>query len=331
MRRDYSDSFLKDMAPPLADHYASLLDVCREAVREAADRMESLVTAAADVSVPPGASATGWELFPRPDHPAHLWTKPLRDYTNRSGKLLRPYLVCLCLEAYGKDPAEYRSLIGAAEVIHSSSLILDDVSDDSPLRRGAKTAHQQYGMRVAGAAASATLNLASELVWAERHRLELGRTERLLAELAWEHFVTGVGTAVDVVWAEGNDVQRTEERYLQQIVHRSTSYTYRLPLKVGAVCSGAPSADFDGLSEFGELVGLAFQLIDDILNVKPTDSHWGKVVAEDVTQGKRSLQVIVALERSDPAGRRRLAQILDSRTRDPVSYTHLTLPTILRV
>ena len=110
MRRDYSDSFLKDMAPPLADHYASLLDVCREAVREAADRMESLVTAAADASdVPPATSATGWELFPRPDHPAHLWTKPLRDYTNRSGKLLRPYLVCLCLEAYGKDPAESRS------------------------------------------------------------------------------------------------------------------------------------------------------------------------------------------------------------------------------
>lgn len=309
MRSDYSSGFLKDMAPMLGEHYVKWLPYCREAVRATALEMKDPEVLANALGIP----VTDEVL----EGLSSAWFSPLLAYLERSGKLLRPYLVCLCLEAYGKDPREWRRQVALAELIHSSSLILDDVSDDSLFRRGAPSAHQLFGMRVAGASALAWLNLGFHLAWLDREALGEQSTHALIEALSWEHFVTGVGTTIDVTWAWRRHERRLPSQYLQQVVHRSTSYTYRLPLKIGAITGGAPKADAERLAAFGEELGLAFQLVDDILNIKPDDPHWGKETAEDIVQGKRSLQVLYALERLEGARRRRLLEILDSRTHDP--------------
>jgi geranylgeranyl diphosphate synthase type I/geranylgeranyl diphosphate synthase type II len=206
--------------------------------------------------------------------------------------------------------------VGLAEIIHSASLVLDDISDDSLLRRGAPSAHQRYGTQVAGASGSSWLNIGCEIAWRDRDALGPEATHRLIQALSWEHFVTGLGTTIDVTWAWLADPHHTADEYLQQVLHRSTSYTYRLPMKIGGLAAGADGEDLEHLSGFGEQVGLAFQLVDDVLNAKPGDGHWGKEIGEDISQGKVTLQVIIALQRSTPENRRRLLAIHGSQTHE---------------
>jgi geranylgeranyl pyrophosphate synthase len=303
----YSDDFLVGMDPVLAEDYRAWLPFCRSAVVETVERIgsRSFVERSLGASVPDATYAVLREA----------WYAPYRSYHERNGKLLRPYLVCLCLKAYGRDPEAYVPVVASAEIIHAASLVLDDIADDSPLRRGGPTAHRQVGTRVAGAAASAWLNSIFELL--DAHGLPDGAAETLLQETAWEHWVTGVGTTIDTTWPWLRRYDRTPNEYLQSVVHRSTSYTYRLPLKIGALAAGAGPEEVRLFAAYGEELGLSFQIIDDILNVKPDNPHWGKQVGEDLTQGKITLQVLLALDGAKPRARARLVQILEARTDVP--------------
>jgi len=308
MGAEYNDNFLSDMDPVLGDHYRQWLPFCRRAVLDTVDELAVRRFAG------PAAGFDPSRLDAEALNAA--WVTPFREYLQRSGKLLRPYLICLCMDAYGRDPADRPHQVGLAEIVHSSSLMLDDISDDSILRRGAPSAHQRYGTQVAGASASSWLNICFEVVWNDRESLGQDTTTGLIQALAWEHFVTGLGTTIDVTWPWINDANHKPDEYLQQVLHRSTSYTYRLPLKIGGWVAGADTADRVQLSAFGERIGLAFQLVDDVLNIKPGDSHWGKEVGEDISQGKLNLQVLLALQRLASADRARLHEILGSQTHD---------------
>ncbi|MBC7806832.1 MAG: polyprenyl synthetase family protein [Akkermansiaceae bacterium] len=309
MRNDFSTDFTRDMGTDLADHYLRWLPFIRE----------SILSLLADYANP-NVRARTWGIAEQGSDPAFLddnLVAPFRSYLQRSGKMLRPYLVCWCLEAYGGDPSLRPCQVALAEVIHSSSLILDDIVDDSPFRRGDQTAHRMVGVLIAGAAGSGWLNTGFDIVWRDRDLLGERVTARLMEELAWEHFVTGLGTTVDLTWAWKATMDHPPEEYLQQVVHRSTSYTYRLPMKIGGLVADASESEIAKLAAFGEQIGLAFQLIDDVLNVKPTDAHWGKEVAEDIGQGKITLQILMALGRASVPDRQRLIDILRARTADP--------------
>lgn len=306
MRSEFSTDFVRDMDPVLGEHYTQWLPYCRESIAATIDELAHPDAFPRTLGIDNGH--VDRDLL----HSACV--APFRSYLRRSGKMLRPYLVCLCLEAYGRDPRTRPREVALAEIIHSSSLILDDVADDSTYRRGDLTAHQQVGMLVAGAVGSEWLNLGFEVVWRDRESLGSRITSRLIEELAWEHFVTGLGTTVDCIWPWQEKTNCLPGEYLQQVVHRSTSYTYRLPLKIGGLTADVPESEVAKLSAFGEQVGLGFQIVDDLLNVKPADEHWGKEVAEDIVQGKLTLQVILALERAEGARRARLLEILRSGT-----------------
>jgi len=106
------------------------------------------------------------------------------------------------------------------------------------------------------------------------------------------------------------------ETYLQQVIHRSTSYTYRLHYKIGAILAGAPEKDKQILAQFGEYMGMAFQLIDDKLNVASEDKSWGKELCEDIAQGKYTMQVILALKLAEEKDRKLLLEVLGSKSHD---------------
>jgi geranylgeranyl diphosphate synthase type I/geranylgeranyl diphosphate synthase type II len=310
----YCDDFVIDMAPILAESYRHWYPFCRETVMETINRVGSpeFLECALGVELPSQAV----EVL------RDAWLEPYRSYHTRSGKMLRPFLVCFVIEALGGDPTKLPIPIAIAELIHAASLILDDIADDSLLRRGGSTAHRTVGLRVAGATASAWLNVCFELLARHDSVLDSGlgsvATTRLVEEIAWEHWVTGIGTTVDTTWPWMERFDGTAEQYLQSVIHRSTSYTCRLPLKIGAIAGGANTRQTTQLAAFGEELGLAFQIVDDILNVKPGDDKWGKAIAEDITQGKINLQVLIALERLNSGRSQRLTEILKIRTTDTV-------------
>ena len=104
--------------------------------------------------------------------------------------------------------------------------------------------------------------------------------------------------------------------YLQSVLHRSTSYTYRMPFKIGASIANADERAFAAYSRLGEEIGLAFQVIDDQLNVAPVTEEWGKTTAEDITAGKVTLQVLLTLQRADRDRAAELVRILRASTTD---------------
>lgn len=304
----YKDEFLSDMSPDLAGEYRRWYPYCREVVLKTIDLIGSREYL--ERALGNALTDTLYQVL------RTAWFEPYYSYHHRSGKMLRPFIVCFCLQAYGRDPKRYPRLVALAEIIHVASLILDDIVDDSPLRRGGPTAHSLIGVCVAGAAGTAWLNACFELLVSGDTGLDEEALELLLEEILWEHWVTGVGTTIDVSWPWLGRLDHTAGEYLQSVVHRSASYTYRLPFKIGAIAAGASSLELKQFTALGEEFGLSFQIIDDILNVQPNSKNWGKQIAEDITQGKISLQVLLAIERVEPGERKRLIEILRSRTTD---------------
>ena len=301
-----SVDFTAAMDPTLAEHYKTALPFLRSAVD----------------SVLPERSNHEWltKLIGKPlfewDHDAitEAVLVPIRSYLHRTGKLFRPYLVSLCLEAYGFQREQYKEIIGLAEVIHSASLMADDIADDSEIRRGQLTAHRKYGLAIAGISSLSMFNISSQVLGDPKFGLPDDALWRVQDELAWEHFITGLGTGIDLGWSIDRSTTVDLDAYFDHLLGRSCSYTYRMPIKIGALVARAPESDYLALVEFGQLTGLAFQLIDDILNVAPRHSGWGKKVGEDITAGKRSLLVLSTLTRANEQDRRRLLEILDSKT-----------------
>lgn len=304
----YRDNFLADMPLDLANDYRRWYPFCRQSVLATIDHIGT--RAFLEEALGQSLSDQNYKALQT------NWFDPYRSYHTRSGKMLRPFLVCFCVQALGGDPKSMSTIVAISEIIHAASLILDDIADDSPLRRGGVTAHRMVGVRMAGAIASAWLNVCFELLSNERIGIPSEAVSVLTDEIAWEHWVTGIGTTIDTTWPWLGRFDHKPDQYLQSVLHRSTSYTYRLPFKIGAIAGGATPTQFAQFASLGEELGLAFQIIDDILNLQPGDSNWGKQLAEDLTQGKITLQVLLALERVSEPERTRLIEVLKLRTDD---------------
>ena len=291
-----------------AEQYKAWLPFARQAVLETVDRWG---TAAAIRELAGTDLADEMIELLR-----HDWYQPFRSYLNRTGKMIRPVLVCLTARSLGADPVKAPSLVAMAEMIHSSSLVLDDIADDSDLRRGEPTAHRMVGVCTAGALGSSWLNMCFDILANSQSNLHDSSRRRLGRELAWEHWVTGLGTTIDTIWPSEESMDHDPLEYLQSVLHRSTSYTYRMPFKIGASIANADERAFAAYSRLGEEIGLAFQVIDDQLNVAPVTEEWGKTTAEDITAGKVTLQVLLTLQRADRNRAAELVRILRANTTD---------------
>ena len=242
--------------------------------------------------------------------------QPMRQYLKVSGKLFRPLLTCIFIEGYGKNADAYKPILAISEIIHSSSLILDDIADASLLRRGSTCSHLIYGIpRAANASCTMTFYV-FRLLQSPLLSLTTEIKNKLYEVLLWEHYVTNIGSALDLGWAYEKRNNTTEEEFIQHILFRSCSYTYRHAAQIGAIVAGANTKNIEIIFQYCSLLGLAFQLIDDILNLKPALETWGKTIGEDLTEGKRSLLVLYCLKIASISDRNRLLEILDGKVMD---------------
>lgn len=243
--------------------------------------------------------------------------KPMRQYIKARGKLFRPFLTHLLLEAYGKKPAQYKAILTIPEIIHCSSLILDDIVDRSLLRRGESCSHILHGVPLAGngslAATFYGISLVNDISCNLKSEIQL----KLYEMLYWEHYGCSIGTALDLGWSKLKLTEIENDSYIQHIVYRSCAYTYRVAARTGSIVGEASNEDEIALFNYSTLIGIAFQFIDDILNLVPGTSEWGKTIGEDITEGKRSPLILHTLKVADESTKIRLLQILDSKTTNP--------------
>jgi geranylgeranyl diphosphate synthase type II len=218
------------------------------------------------------------------------------------GKRIRPIL---CLEAARIFEADVTPALHpgcAIEFIHTYSLIHDDLPalDNDDLRRGKPTCHKKFGEATAILAGDALLTLAFETIAAAPASAE--RRVAMVREIAnAAGTVRGmVGGQVADLEAEGKPVGPEMLEY----IHRSkTAALIRASITAGALCAGAPDEEVARLRRFGETIGWAFQVTDDILDVEESSAALGKTAGKDIAQQKATYPAVFGLERSHQIAR----------------------------
>ena len=125
------------------------------------------------------------------------------------------------------------------------------------------------------------------------------------------------GQALDIGWARDGRYDILPEDYLVMATHKTAHYSGAVPLAIGAIIGGGTEAEIEALRNYGLDTGLAFQIQDDLLNLVGTDEAKKKDFRSDITEGKRTLVVVHALQNAAPEARERLVEILSSKERDP--------------
>jgi geranylgeranyl diphosphate synthase type II len=217
------------------------------------------------------------------------------------GKRLRPLLVLAAAEAIGSERAkDLPSVLPAAcavELIHTYSLIHDDLPcmDDDDLRRGRPTSHKVYGEGVAVLAGDALLTrafaLLSEITPAKRYPLSLLLQETAMAAGSLQLIA---GQVADLE-AEGRKLKIADVRFIHV---RKTAAMIVLSLRLGAMIAGASPGQLEALTDFGNSLGLAFQILDDILDVTATSEQLGKSAGKDLKASKATYPAVIGLEAS---------------------------------
>jgi geranylgeranyl pyrophosphate synthase/predicted secreted hydrolase len=248
---------------------------------------------------------------------------PVRHITDRGGKAWRSYAALACCDIVLGDSRKFASWLAFPEFMHVGSLIVDDVQDRSTVRRGGPTAHLVFGEPIAINAGTAAYFMGERLL----RRTLVKDTDKLkLYDLYFEALREGhAGQAIDLdgldqfvpeVLASG-DSAVLEQRVLA--VHRlKTAAPASALARMGAIVGGGSDVQQDALGRYFDAVGLAFQVVDDVLNLRGFKGEL-KQTGEDISQGKVTLPVAKALGRLPEAQRRALWATIASKPTDPAT------------
>jgi geranylgeranyl diphosphate synthase type II len=214
------------------------------------------------------------------------------------GKRIRPLLAIAAAEAVSPAPAGIESAACALELIHTYSLIHDDLPalDNDDFRRGRPTCHKVFGDAMAILAGDALLTLAFEVL-SKLDNVDACRRVELIRELS-----TAAGTVGGMIGGQVNDIEgegQVPTAPLLESIHRAkTGALLRASVRMGAIYGGADSGQLAALTGFGEHVGLAFQIVDDVLDVEQSSEALGKTAGKDAAQKKITFPAVYGIERS---------------------------------
>ena len=257
--------------------------------------------------------ATFFENGAHADMRRYLY-EPVARFSANAGKRHRPLICLLACEAVGGDPERAKPSAAAIEHFHTAALIHDDIEDSSLTRRDEPCMHVTEGEGVAINAGDLALSLVCGTV-VHDPGLDDATKLRVLGELVDMTTRTIEGQALDIGWARDDRFDLAVDDYLVMARHKTAYYSGGVPLAVGAIVGGGTEEQIEALREFGMAAGLAFQIQDDVLNLVGTRESTKKDFRSDVTEGKRTLVAVHALQHS--ADRERLLEILSARATDP--------------
>ena len=241
---------------------------------------------------------------------------PLYQYSENAGKRHRPLICYAACLAVGGNPDRATTSAAAIEHFHSAALIHDDIADEAELRRGEPCLHLTEGLGLAINMGDLALSMVNGPV-VNDPLLDDATKVRVISELISMTCRTVEGQALDLGWARDGRYDITPEDYLTMAIHKTAHYSGAVPLAVGAIVAGASEEQVEALRSYGLDTGLAFQIQDDLLNLVGTDEAKKKDFRSDITEGKRTLVVVHALQNAGAAARARLVEILSSKERDP--------------
>ena len=219
---------------------------------------------------------------------------------NSGGKRLRPLLVLLSARACGYKGTDHLTMAAVIEFIHTSTLLQDDVVDESDTRRGNQTANEVWG------------NAASVLVGDFLY----SRSFEMMVEPGIMRIMQVMSEATNVI-AEGevlqllniHDADTTEERYME-VIHRKTAKLFEAATQMGPILTGRSELE-EAFVLYGRYLGAAFQLIDDALDYLADEEELGKNVGDDLAEGKPTLPLIYVLQTGSDAEKQVIREAIE--------------------
>jgi len=232
------------------------------------------------------------------------------DYPLREAKGLRPALcIATCRALGGKLDAVVRSA-AVLELFHNAFLIHDDIEDGSLMRRGGPTLHRTHGLPIAINVGDAMLALALQPLLDNVAVLGLGPALRILQAVARMTRESVEGQARELEWIRGGTLDVTDDDYVRMVEQKTGWYSFITPVTVGAITARAPQERIDALAAFARSLGIAFQIQDDVLNLRGQEADYGKEIAGDLWEGKRTLMLLHMLRGASGPERQEVARIL---------------------
>jgi len=247
-------------------------------------------------------------LVPAETTPPETIHRAMRYSLFAGGKRIRPIL---CLEAarvISPQAAGVEAAACALEMVHTYSLIHDDLPalDNDDLRRGKPTCHKAFGEAMAILAGDALLTLAFRVL-SELEGVDAGRRAQMVYELAAAAGTPG-GMIAGQVWDLEGEGKTPSAELLERIHRAKTGALLKASVRIGAICAGASAEDLEALSRYGGHVGLAFQIVDDLLDVEATPEQLGKTPGKDAAQHKITFPAVYGLEESRRMAEREASQ-----------------------
>lgn len=222
------------------------------------------------------------------------------------GKRLRPALLLLTSGALGHSGRQRFNLAAVVEFIHTATLLHDDVVDDSAMRRGNATANATFG--------NPASVLVGDFLYSRAFQMMVEAQDmRIMAVLADATNVIAEGEVLQLMNMHNADLD--EAGYLH-VIRSKTAKLFEASAKVGAILAGATSAMEEACAQYGQALGTAFQVIDDVLDYAGDAELLGKNLGDDLREGKATLPLICAMERGTPEQRGLIAKAIETGSVD---------------
>jgi len=228
------------------------------------------------------------------------------------GKRIRPMLTLACAVLCGYKGQRHRKLAASLEFLHTATLLHDDVVDESNLRRGNPSANALFGNEASVLVGDFLFSRAFELM-VEDSSIDVLRV------LSRASAVISEGEVLQLLTT--NDSATTEQTYLE-VVRAKTAELFAASCRIGAIVASRPSSEEEALRAFGLNLGIAFQIVDDVLDYSAEQERLGKTVGDDFREGKMTLPVILAINRGNEAERAFWKRTLDDCDQRDNDFAH---------
>jgi geranylgeranyl pyrophosphate synthase/uncharacterized protein with NAD-binding domain and iron-sulfur cluster len=252
------------------------------------------------------------EALPAKEPSRHLYDL-IHGYVARPSKGVRPALCLATCRAYGGTTEAALPSAAGIELLHNAFLVHDDIEDGSLSRRGEATLHRRIGVPLAVNVGDAMNALSMRLFRSNVGHLRPEVALRIVDEVDHMLVESLEGQAMELGWIRDNDCAISADDYLRMVLKKTAWYSFIHPMRIGALVAGAAD-DLDRFNRFGFLLGAAFQIQDDVLNLVGSASRYGKEIGSDLCEGKRTLMVSHAFAHADPSQRSRLEDFFSRRS-----------------
>jgi len=247
-------------------------------------------------------------FLPRQGEPAEFYAS-VWELIDRGGKRFRPGLTFLACECVGGSREDAVGAAAAVELLHNMTLIHDDIEDRSELRRGKPCIHRIYGIPTAINAGDAMLIKVFEI--ANSSRIPQDRCRKLVDYIARR--------AYDLTWGQAFEFNMWKRKAFTEadvirLLRSKTGSLIGLSAESGAIAGGATDNQIRLLGEFGETTGIAFQIVDDVLNVSGNVKEYGKEIGGDIREGKKTILAAHLLDTANAADKKLFLKLLGKNT-----------------